>query len=118
MVLEVQRFMEVSFANVTSRLDHKGNILLEGAQTAPPAMVSSDEPASRALQNDHAIDSQTGLSDGDTNPQLWLSRMASDERSPPRMAQRPASDSPTTITITSTLRPTCPPNCRCQCHMT
>jgi hypothetical protein len=93
MVLNVQSFMEVSFGALSSQLDRHENLLLEGSRPSDNIMQSESESL---LATDD----------------IPTRESSSNEAYVPDTGPSPA------VTITSTLKPACPPNCRCQCHST
>lgn len=133
--------MAKSFATVSSQLDYHSSLLIAGA---PPALgpteykgelISNQQPPSylrcRSIASQDATSYRNTIGDGvgnpsvsdlDPDPRLWLSELAVDEHpntnSSSRTTQSPGSGLQSNITITSTLKPACPPNCRCQCHAT
>lgn len=118
MVLDVRSFMESSFGTLSSQLKHHATLLPESAR--PTGHVNQAETGS-LLPRDDSFKSESPLL-SDDKPELWLSKLAAHHRQTLHMSHQEAEIPDTllhpTVTITSALRQPCPPNCRCQCHVT
>ncbi|RSL87207.1 hypothetical protein CEP51_002356 [Fusarium floridanum] len=123
LVLNVRAVMEQSFTDVTSQIQH-GNALTEHTHASVNHAVQKNESQTALLHSTLASHQETGATISrrpdilETRVETQLSQvMAHSNRGPKGSRIRRQFDH-TVISVSTTLRPTCPPNCRCQCHGT
>ncbi|WAO95429.1 Hypothetical protein NCS54_01305100 [Fusarium falciforme] len=129
LVLDVRAVMEQSFTDIASQIQH-GNTLTEQDHESINHIVQQNETQTALLHSTLANHQEIGatisrrLDVFETRVETQLSRVM-ENLSPDRHSNRASQGSQTrtqfghtVISVSTTLRQTCPPNCRCQCHRT
>ncbi|KAI8652285.1 hypothetical protein NCS57_01291800 [Fusarium keratoplasticum] len=131
LMLDVRTVMEQSFTAVASQIQH-GNTLTEQDHESINHIMQQNETQTALLHSTLANHQETGatinrrLDVFETRVETQLSQVMA-HLSPnehqnsnhiTQSSQIKAQFDRTAISVSTTLRQTCPPNCRCQCHRT
>ncbi|UPK95713.1 hypothetical protein LCI18_006648 [Fusarium solani-melongenae] len=131
LVLDVRAVMEQSFTDVASQIQH-GNTLAERDHESINHIMQQNDTQTALLHSTLANHQETGatisrrLDVFETRVETQLSQVMA--HLPPnqhqnsnqitKSSQTRTQFDHTVISVSTTLRQTCPPNCRCQCHRT
>lgn len=131
LVLDVRAVMEQSFSDVASQIQH-GNTLAEQDHESINHIMQQNETQTTLLHSTLAKHQETGatinrrLDVFETRVEMQLSQVmahlsTNDHQNSNQITQNSQTRTQfdhTVMSVSTTLRQTCPPNCRCQCHRT